>query len=215
MKLIPYQLSFLFAAFLISGCKQSTKESTEVLEGSTGPADSLETSYHIDPRLSMVKWEGKVIGVYGHHGVISIKEGTLITQGVEIASGSISIDMQSIVPLDSASYQDRKGARITDLQSHLTTGDFFLTEDFPESLFVVKSQQNNQLVGDLTIRGITREETVTLSYLEVLPEGLVGDGVLVFNRQDYGINWEHPITDYILSDNIHLKISLIAKAVTK
>ncbi len=197
---------------LLAACGDKKNQDT----GSSSGGGTIEDgavirNYVVDPELSEVLWEGRVVGVYGHNGVIDVENGFLTTKGDEITGGTISIDMLSVVPLDSSSYQDRDGSRITDLQHHLTTGDFFLTEKYPTASFTIKEQRNNHLIGDLTIRGVTHEETAILSYLEVLPEGLAGDAELVFDRQKYDIKWEHPVTDYILSDDIEIRLKIVAR----
>ncbi|XOV94789.1 MAG: YceI family protein [Bacteroidota bacterium] len=204
-------LPVFFLVLILGGCNGNSEKSESSDEDSSAVLDDVVATYQVDPGLSVVAWEGKVIGVYGHHGVISIQDGSLTTKGDEITGGMVTIDMKSIIPLDSSSYQNKDGSRITDLQTHLMMSDFFLAKEYPTASFVIKHQENNRLVGDLTIRGITHEETVVLSYLEVLPEGLAGDGKLIFDRQKFGINWKHPVADYILSDDIEVELKIIAR----
>ncbi len=202
-------LMITVVALFVAACGgSSTKEAATEETVAAEP-----TTYTVDASASTVAWKGEVAGVYGHNGVISISEGTITAVGDSITGGSIVIDMTTIQPLDSASYKpaDAEQGRIVDLIGHLSTGDFFLVEEFPTSTFVIKSQTGNTLTGDLTVRGITKEETVTLSSVEVTESGLTGAGVLVFDRQDYDVKWVHYMKDMILSDDITLNISLSAK----
>lgn len=202
----------VFAAVLLAACGSSGNQQAETNETTETSAPVGEpTSYSIDSEASEVAWKGEVAGVYGHNGVIDVEQGTIEATGDQITGGKIVIDMASIVPMDSASYQDKDGARITDLQAHLMTGDFFLVEEHPTSTFVIKSQEGNKLIGDLTIRGTTREETIALSSLEVTPVSLTGTGVLVFDRQEYGVKWEHFVQDYVLSDDIEIGLNIVAR----
>ena len=98
-----------------------------------------------------------------------------------------------------------------DLVNHLSTGDFFLVEEFPTASFTIKSHTGNTLVGDLSIRGNTKEETVELSSISIDENGVTGEGVLVFNRQDYDVKWEHYVEDYVLSDDIEITFDIVAK----
>ncbi|MCP8579743.1 YceI family protein, partial [Acinetobacter baumannii] len=43
--------------------------------------------------------------------------------------------------------------------NHLKSGDFFGTDEFDKITFVTKSITESKVVGDLTIKGITNEET--------------------------------------------------------
>lgn len=202
----------LFVAMLFTACTGKENKQAEANEGTEAGAPSGEaTSYAIDDEASEVAWKGEVAGVYGHHGVIDVAEGTIEATGDQITGGKIVIDMSSIVPLDSGSFKDEEGSRITDLQGHLMTGDFFLVEEHPTSTFEIKSHEGNKLVGDLTIRGNTKEETVELSSLEMTADSLSGTGILVFNRQDYDVNWKHFVQDYVLSDDIEIKLDMVAR----
>ncbi|MFT7234397.1 MAG: polyisoprenoid-binding protein YceI, partial [Cyclobacteriaceae bacterium] len=118
---------------------------------------ATETTYTVDATSSIVAWIGEVAGVYGHNGVIKIASGSVSAKGDQITGGTVTIDMTTIVPLDSASFSAEHPA--SDLVGHLATGDFFLTEEFPTATFVIKSFEGTKLVGDLTVKGITKEET--------------------------------------------------------
>ncbi len=198
----------MIAVILLVSCSGGSK-TTENAEDTTNEVSTTEATYNIDSENSVVAWKGEVAGVYGHNGIIDVASGNISTKGDEITAGEIVIDMTSIVPLDSGSFKDQEGSRITDFQGHLMTGDFFMVEKYPTASFSIKSQINNQLIGDLTIRGNTNEETVQLSSLEITPDGLVGEGVLVFDRQIYDVNWKHFVKDYVLSNNIEVKLTIL------
>ncbi|MCV9385922.1 YceI family protein [Reichenbachiella ulvae] len=207
------KVSILFTlalAVLIASCggkKSNTEETTT--EESTEAA--VAATYTVDTLASTVSWSGEVAGVYGHNGEIEIAEGTVSTLGDSITGATVVIDMTTIQPMDSASYKDEDGRRASDLVAHLSTGDFFLVEENPTSTFVIKSHNGSELVGDLTVRGITKEETATISSLEVGPEGLSAKADLVFNRQDYEVSWEHFMEDMVLSDDIKISLEIVAK----
>jgi polyisoprenoid-binding protein YceI len=198
--------TLLIAGILfLSACGGGTKtEST-----STAP-DTTAATYTIDASKSVVAWKGEVAGVYGHNGVIKISEGTITVKGDQITGGSVTIDMTTIQPLDSASFTEEQGHRMSDFVGHLSTGDFFLVEEFPTSTFVIKSFDGKSLVGDLTVKGVTKEATAEVSTVNVTAEGLTAEATLVFNRQDFGVSWVHFMKDMILSDNIEVKLSITA-----
>ena len=84
-------------------------------------------------------------------------------------------------------------------------------DEYPTATFVVKSQEGDKLIGDLTIRGKTNEETATINALEATPEGVKADVKLVFNRQKYDVAWVHFMKDMILSDDIQINVTLTGK----
>tara|TARA_B100000508_G_C11427550_1_gene261667 strand:+ start:139 stop:771 length:633 start_codon:yes stop_codon:yes gene_type:complete len=198
-------LAVLVTVFM-SACGGGAKEQSTTEE----PTESTEVAaadYAVDSEASTVAWKGEVAGVYGHNGVIDIKEGTISGADGKITGGTIVIDMTTIQPLDSASYSEEHPA--SDLVGHLSTGDFFLVEEFPTASFTIKSHEGDKLVGDLTVRGITNEETVDLSSVS-FDGGFSGSGVLVFDRQKYDVKWEHYVEDYVLSDDIEIKLEIVA-----
>ncbi len=188
------------------GAKTSSENGTEVVS-----TEGTPVTYAVNASDSEVSWKGEVAGVYGHNGVINIAEGSVTAKGNTITGGEVVIDMTSIQPLDTASYTS-SGKTPQDLVDHLTTGDFFLVEEYPTATFVIKSHTGNKLVGDLTIRGNTNEEEATITSLEVTDNGLSAKADLVFDRQKYEVAWVHYMKDMILSDDITIGISLSAKA---
>lgn len=168
-------------------------------------------SYTADTEASVVNWKGEVAGVYGHNGYVKLKSGTLSLAGNSITGGEFVADMTNIVPTDSASYKDEDHHRITDLQGHLSTADFFNTAEFPTASFTITGVEGNTVKGDLTVRGKTNAETIEIQTLDVNEDGVTVKGKLVFDRQKYDVAWVHFMKDMILSDDIVLDITLVAK----
>ena len=148
------------ASLVVTSCgggssKEATEESTET---EATESNDVSATFAITTDESVVAWKGEVAGVYGHNGVINVQEGSVSVEGGKITGGEVVIDMTSIQPLDTASYE-ASGKTPQDLVDHLSTGDFFLVEEFPTASFVIRSHAEGQLIGDLTIRGNTNEET--------------------------------------------------------
>ena len=175
-------------AFGLFACGGEEKtETTEVVVEETAEA----ATYAVSAENSSVAWSGGTSGVqvYGHNGVISISEGSLETTGDAVTGGSITIDMTTIQPLDTASYNEEHP--MEQLVGHLSAGDFFLVDSFPTANFVIKSASEGSITGDLTIRGKTNEETVTGVVVEMTDAGVKASGKLVFDRQKYDVAWAH------------------------
>lgn len=205
-------MTIAILAVIVSACSVgSSKESSseEASETETSVVSTTPVSFTVYPEETEVAWKGEVAGVYGHNGVIDVQEGSITVSDGKLTGGEVVIDMTSIQPLDTASYE-ASGKTPQDLVDHLSTGDFFLVEEFPTASFTIKSHEGNQLIGDLTIRGNTNEETVELSSLEITENGLKGEGKLVFDRQKYDVKWEHYVQDYVLSDEIEISLTITA-----
>jgi polyisoprenoid-binding protein YceI len=204
------QVTTLAIATLLYACGTQS-EKAENSDENTENGTETAVSYQISPQESTINWKGEVAGVYGHDGSIKIAEGNATVKDGQITSGTVTIDMTTIEPANPETFADEDGKRASDLRSHLATGDFFLVEEYPTATFVVKSHEGDKLVGDLTIRGNTNEETATISSMEATEEGMTGQAKLVFDRQKYDVAWVHFMKDMILSDKIQIDISLTGK----
>lgn len=102
-----------------------------------------------------------------------------------------------------------------DRDTHLKSDDFFNSEQFPEMTFVSKSFNGEQLVGDLTIRDITKQITLKaeLNGIAVDPYGQTKAGFEIkgeINRKDYNLTWS-AVTEagsIIVSDKVKLVIDV-------
>lgn len=109
-----------------------------------------------------------------------------------------------------------------DRDKHLRSGDFFAADSFPDVTFsskkVIKGSGDSfQLIGDLTMRGITKEVTFDCTF-----NGLVDDpwgnqragfeARATVNRQDFGIKWSKAIDSggLVVGDDVKVEISIEA-----
>jgi len=89
--------------------------------------------------------------------------------------------------------------RNADRDNHLKSADFFDVENYPSITFkaekIVKTDDNEyDVTGTLTIRGVSRQETFSVEYEGSgkdpwgnLKVGFSGEGKI--NRSDYGLTW--------------------------
>ena len=197
-----------FSATAMFACGNAGTEQTEESTEATEVVESV--NYTADIEASSVNWRGEVAGVYGHEGYVKLKSGSITVNGDAITGGEFTIDMTGIFPTDSASFKDVDGGRITDLQGHLTTEEFFSTEMHPTSSFVITKVEGTTVTGNLTIRDKTNEETIEVTSSDVNESGLNVTGALTFDRQKYDVAWVHYMKDMILSDDIALTVTLVA-----
>lgn len=77
---------------------------------------------------------------------------------------------------------------------HLKSADFFDGEKHPQLKFEAKKYEGEELLGDLTIRGITKPVKLQVEFGGVAkdPWGNIKAGFSVsgkINRKDWGLNW--------------------------
>lgn len=83
----------------------------------------------------------------------------------------------------------------TDRDGHLKSGDFFDVENHPKITFTSTSfDPNGKLVGDLTIRGVSKPVTLDVDFGGTAkdPWGNTKLGLSLtgkINRKDWGLNW--------------------------
>lgn len=102
-----------------------------------------------------------------------------------------------------------------DRDAHLKSDDFFNSEKFPEMKFVSKSFDGEHLIGDLTIRDITKEITLNADFngVAVDPYGQTKAGFEItgeLNRKDFNLTWS-AITEagsIVVSDKVKLVVDV-------
>jgi polyisoprenoid-binding protein YceI len=109
--------------------------------------------------------------------------------------------------------------RDTKRDEHLKAPDFFDAAKFPEMTFKSKAVKNItdttfDVVGDLTIHGVTKEVTLKVNKLAADrkdPWGNTKSGtraVATINRQDFGMTWNKALDGggYIVGDEVTIEI---------
>lgn len=102
-----------------------------------------------------------------------------------------------------------------DRDVHLKSDDFFNSEKFPEMKFVSKSFDGEHLIGDLTIRDVTKEITLDADFngVAVDPYGQTKAGFEItgqLNRKDFNLTWS-AVTEagsIVVSDKVKLVVDV-------
>lgn len=193
--------------FFVSCGEQSA--STE--EAAAAPTSVLEgdIALNVDITKSSVKWAGEMLGIKDHQGTVNIKDAKLQLKDGQVTGGSFTIDMNTLVATD-ANYQPDQGYTKEKLIGHLASADFFDIANNPVATFTITSVSGNSAKGNLTVRGKTNEETITDIVVAQEGEGVKVSGKLKFNRKNYGVAFDMPTTDMIISDDINIGVDLIA-----
>lgn len=102
-----------------------------------------------------------------------------------------------------------------DRDAHLKSEDFFAAEQYPELKFVSKSFNGDKLVGDLTIKNVTKEVELDVDFngIAVDPYGQTKAGLEIegqINRKDFNLTWG-AVTEagsVVVSDKVKLGIAV-------
>ncbi len=102
-----------------------------------------------------------------------------------------------------------------DRDAHLKSDDFFNSEKFPEMKFASKSFDGEHLIGDLTIRDVTKEITLNADFngIAVDPYGQTKAGFEItgqLNRKDFNLTWS-AVTEagsIVVSDKVKLVVDV-------
>ena len=156
--------------------------------------------------LSSLVWKGSALGK-AHFGTVDF-EGSLGASDGKLMSGLLIFDMRTI------NTQDLGGTSKEKLDNHLKNKDFFNVEKFPSAQLAIKSFDGKNLIGDLTIKEVTKEIRFPAS-LEITPNSIVGKANFTINRTDYGVlygsgNFFDIAKDKVISDEIDFNVLIKA-----
>ena len=151
-------------------------------------ATAQADQWKVDPVHSSVQFKvshlviAKVTGQFGEF------DATMNFDGKDVSTGNVEMTMKmASISTDNENRDE-----------HLKSADFFDAEKYPEIVFkskkVIKSDGGKfQLVGDMTMRGVTKEVTFDCEYHgSVEMKGTVKSGftaTATINRQDFGVSY--------------------------
>ena len=145
-------------------------------------------TWTLDSTHSIAEFAVKHMVVATAKGRFGAVDGTLQWDGQNFATASVNtnIDVTTITTGDA----NRDG--------HLKSDDFFNAEQYPTATFrssrVEGSGDEFKLIGDLTIRDVTKEVTLDIEFEGQVkdPYGLQRAGFTAqtaINRREFGLNW--------------------------
>ncbi len=173
-----------------------------------------------DTQKSTLTWNGKKV-TGEHSGAVKLSDGTLTVDNNQLVGGSFAVDMTTITNTDltDAGYNAK-------LIGHLKSDDFFAVEKHPKATFKItkaepiagaKAGENNyNITGDLTIKGITKPVTFPAA---VKISGNQAEAVakITIDRTKYDIRYGSKsffdnIGDKAINDDFTVDLKLVASA---
>ena len=166
-------------------------------------------TYKIDPVHSQVEFSVDHLVVFKVNGAFNEYQG-------EIEADSTSKSLTSAkAEIKVASIDTREPKR----DGHLLSADFFDAENHPLMTFASKrvegSGENITVVGDLTIRGTTREVTLRGGFRgeNTDPWGNVRAGFTAstqINRHDYDLSWNKALETggFVVGDEVTIRLEV-------
>lgn len=165
----------------------------------------VKTKWNIDPTHSVIGFKVKHMMISTVTGHFEDFNATIETETENFNDSEISFTAQT----------NSINTKNSDRDAHLKSDDFFNAEAYPELNFTSTSFDGSTLVGDLTIRDISKEVSLYIGFngTAVDPYGQTKAGFEVtgaINRKDFNLTW-NAITEagsIVVSDTIKLIIDL-------
>jgi polyisoprenoid-binding protein YceI len=178
------------------------------------PSVSAAT-WEIDKAHSSVGFAVKHMVISNVNGKFDDFSGTIDFNGKDFAAATV------VVTINPASINTGN----TNRDKHLKSPDFFAVDSLPQMGFkskkIIPGKDNAfQIVGDLTMRGVTKEVTLDATFNGTVngPQGNARAGfsaTTTINRQDWGISWSKTLDSGGLVASNDVKISLEVEAIQK
>ena len=168
--------------------------------------------YEVEITSSTVQWTGYHIAKsYSHTGKISIKTGTLEVQDGELISGTIVLDMNSIMNEDLTKEKDNKKL-VNDLKSER----FFNVNEHPEASLDIKKVNKTgegkySISADITIRGITEPIEFEATGSSQNGGSIKYKASLKVDRTKHEVMYGWSVGNVILGNTFDLEIELVAE----
>lgn len=163
------------------------------------------TVWSIDSAHSEIAFKVKHMMISTVRGYFEDFQVTAKTDGDNFANASVNFSAK----IDSINTKNK------DRDAHLKSDDFFNAEKFPEMKFVSKSFDGQKLVGDLTIRDVTKEIVLDVDFngIAVDPYGQTKAGFEIRGevmRKEFNLTW-NAVTEagsIVVSDKVNLLLDV-------
>ena len=178
----------------------------------TTQAPAKSTTWKIDPAHSNVEFAVKHLMISTVKGLFTDVEGEIVIVEGDPSKSSVSATLKA------ASIDTRTGQR----DDHLRSADFLDAAHFPEITFrstrISGDESEFEVVGNLTIRGVTRAITLDVTNEGAGKDPWGGDRIAFsatakLDRRDFGLTWNQAIEAGGVLVGNDVKISIDVQAV--
>jgi polyisoprenoid-binding protein YceI len=175
------------------------------------PAVASTTTYQIDPRHSSAEFAVTHLMISTVRGEFHGVNGTVVVDDNEVSKSSVN------VTIDATTIDTRE----PDRDKHLKSADFFDVANHPTITFKSNKVQaagpgKLKVTGDLTIRGVTRQVTITVTS-PISPikdpwgfQRTAVSGTTRIDRQDFGVSWNKTLDSggVVVGDNVDVTLDI-------
>jgi len=175
------------------------------------PASAGTTTYQIDPRHSSAGFGVTHLMISTVRGEFHGVTGTVVVDDMDISKSSVN------VTIDATTVDTRE----PDRDKHLKSEAFFDVAKHPTITFQSTKVERNadgtlKVIGDLTIRGVTKTAVLTAS----LPKTPIKDpwglqrtatsATTKINRQDFGVAWNQKLDSggVVVGDDVNVTLDV-------
>lgn len=167
--------------------------------------ETKKTIWKIDPTHSEFEFKVKHMMISTVSGEFEKFDATVETDGDDFTNAKVDVEVE----VDSIKTKNN------DRENHLKSDDFFNAEKYPLITFKSKSYDGETLVGDLTIRDVTKKVSLATDFngIAVDPYGQTKAGFELtgeINRKEFGLMW-NVVTEagsVVVSDKVKLAINV-------
>ena len=170
------------------------------------------STWQLDPAHTLVEFSGKHMMFTTVKGHFKSVRGTIVLDEADPSRSSVEVEIDTPSLYSGVEYRD----------THLKSPDFLDSERHPTITFKstrvgLLGSDHAKVIGDLTIRGITRQ-VVLDTELSGRGKNPMGQEVISFdartsiNRKDFGLTWNMALETggFLVGD--HIKIELAVEA---
>jgi polyisoprenoid-binding protein YceI len=163
-------------------------------------------TYNIDPNHSTVGFSVSHLVINNVHGKFNEFSGTVVVEDKTVKEAKGTIEVKSI------------DTGIAKRDTHLRTPDFFDAEKYPKITFVSKKAEKkgdeNVLIGDFTMHGITKEISLPVKLSGPITDPWGGTRVGLYaktklSRKEFGISYNSTSKtgSAVVGDEIEIEIN--------
>lgn len=167
--------------------------------------NNSNTTWNVDASHSVINFKVKHMMISTVTGSFEKFDGSVETINDDFKNAKFNF----VADIDSVNTNN------SDRDAHLKSEDFFGAENFPQLSFTSKSFDGDKIVGDLTIKGVTKEVILNTDYNGTAVDqygqtkaGFEFEGEI--SRKDFGLTW-NAVTEagsIVVSDKVKMIASV-------